>query len=172
MGNDENIGVVMGPREYDCEDMPGGNGPPTDAANEVEGIISAMDAKFVRWDIYRAAGGHWVLTAELQNGQTFHETNSGFVMALVAAVDWVPLPLVPRPPVRLSRDGFTPVKSGSKWRLKYHDRDAGVQCGTRREVEAFADRSVATSNFECDIWESTHGWSRDKVEGVDFRYMR
>ena len=162
----------MGPREYDCADMPGGEGQLTDLATEVEHIHSAMDEKFSKWDIYRSASREWVLTAEMPTGQTFRETNFYYIMVLAKALEWIPLPLVPRPPQRLYRNAFTPQKNGSKWRVKYLDQDCGVQCGTKKEVEEFADRQVARSNFDADIWDATHGWTVGKVEGVDFRWMR
>jgi len=162
----------MGPKEYDCSDMPGGEGQLADFAKQVDEIHSAMDQKFVKWDVYRSAGREWVLTAEMPTGQTFHETNSQYVMVLVKALCWVPLPLVPRPPQKLCRNGFVIAKLGPKWRAAYDGRDCGVSCGTKREVEQFADRAVARSNLDSDIWDATHGWTIGKTEGVDFRWMR
>jgi len=162
----------MGPKEYDCSDMPGGEGQLTDFAAELEGMVLAMDAKFRKWDVYRSAFGEWILTAEDQGGQVFREANPQFVMALTKALCWVPLPLVPRRPQRLYRAGFVAKKSGSKWRIDYEGRDAGVLCGTKKQVEEYADRAVARSVFDSDIWDATHGWTIGKTEGVDFRYMR
>jgi hypothetical protein len=41
-GASKNIGEIMGPREYDCEDMPGGNGPPIEAASRYHDDLLKM----------------------------------------------------------------------------------------------------------------------------------
>lgn len=142
---------------------------PASAHCIVRKLVGDMDAKFARWDIYRTALGEWHLKGE-QSAQTCEITADGFVEAIEEALQWRALPLVPRPRERLCREHFKPKKSGSKWRIAYLGRDCCVQCDTKRAVEALADRQVALSISETDRWESEYGWSREKTEGVDFRW--
>lgn len=137
----------------------------------VRQLVGDMDVKFTRWDIYRTAMGDWHLKG-VQATQVCEITADGFVEAMQEALQWRALPLVPRPRERLYRENFQTKKNGSKWRMTYLGRDCYVQCDTKREAEAYADRQVALSISETDSWESMYGWSRDKTEGVDFRWAR
>lgn len=140
-------------------------------AAQVQQLIEGMDHKFTRWDIYRAALGHWCLRAE-QLTQICEINKDNFVEVLQEALEWRALPLVPRPKERLYREHFKPKKDGSKWRMTYLNRDIYISVSTKREAEAFADRQAAQSKVDCDAWESEYSWTRDKVEGVDFRWAR
>lgn len=137
----------------------------------VRGLVGDMDVKFTRWDIHRTAMGEWHLKGE-QSTQVCELTADGFVEAIQQALEWRALPLVPRPRERLYRENFQAKKNGSKWRMTYLGRDCCVQCDTKRETHDYADRQVALSISEADSWESMYGWSRDKTEGVDFRWAR
>lgn len=137
----------------------------------VRRLIGEMDMKFTRWDIWRTAMGEWHVKGE-QSTQPFELTADGFTEALELALNWRALPLVPRPHERLYRNGFQSRKNGSKWRVSYLDRDCYIQVDTKREAEAYADRQVALSISETDSWESMYGWSRNKTEGVDYRWAR
>lgn len=137
----------------------------------VRQLVVDMDAKFTRWDVYRTATGDWRLKGE-QSAQVCEVTANGFVEAIQQALQWRALPLVPRPRDRLYREGFAAKKHGNKWRMTYLGRDCYVQCNTKKEVESYADRQVALSISAAESWESLYGWSRDKVEGVDFRWDR
>lgn len=137
----------------------------------VRQLVGDMDVQFTRWDIYRTAMGDWHLKGE-QSTQVCEITADGFVEAIQEALQWRALPLVPRPKERLYRENFKAKKNGSKWRMTYLGRDCYVQFDTKREAEAYADRQVALSISETDSWESMYGWSRDKTEGVDFRWAR
>src|SRR6056297_61469 len=137
----------------------------------VRQLVGDMDAKFTRWDIYRTAMGDWHLKGE-QSTQVCEITADGFVEAIEEALQWRALPLVPRPRERLYRENFAAKKNGSKWLMTYLGRDCCVECDTKKEAEAYADCRVALSISETDSWESMYGWSRDKTEGVDFRWAR
>ena len=137
----------------------------------VRDLVSKMDEKFTRWDIYRTCLGAWKLKAE-QATQTCEIESDDFVAAMEEALTWRALPLVPRPPSMLYRELFALKKNGSKWRVTYGGSDCCIQVDTKKEAEAFIDRQVAMSKSECDGWEINYGWSRDKVEGVDFRWAR
>lgn len=142
-----------------------------DASAVVRKLVGDMDIKFSRWDIYRTAMGDWHLKAE-QSTQICELNADGFVEALERALQWRALPLVPRQRERLYRENFKSKKNGGKWRVTYLGRDCYVQFSTKREAESYADRQVELSISETDSWESMYGWSREKTEGVDFRWAR
>lgn len=143
----------------------------SELAKSIRELVSQADVKFTRWDVYRTALGEWHFKGE-QATQVFEVTTDGFVEAIQQALQWRALPIVPRPKERLYASGFGFAKNGNKWRVTYLSRDCCVQFDTKRDAEAYIERQVKLSQSEIDSWELMYGWSRGKVEGVDFRYAR
>lgn len=142
-----------------------------DVASEVRDLVSQMNAKFARWDMYQTALRKWRVTGE-QSTQLCDISADGIVEALRGALAWRALPLVTRPPQVLCRDGFAARKVGRQWQLTYCGQDQHAHFGSKKEAEAAADRAVAYSVSAADSWETMYGWSRGKTEGVDFRWAR
>lgn len=124
----------------------------------------------VRWDLYRAGNGDWIVRLRTDGQDSFHNSDT-IHGALAAAVEWKPLPIIPPPPKRMHANGFVPVKDGSHWRLTYMGRDQAIRVKTRREAVETAVKLERYSNAAADEWEREHGWSRNATEGVDFVYQ-
>ncbi len=137
---------------------------------ELKSLEQQIDAKFKQWDVWRTAGKEWHFKGE-QEGAHFSVTLPTISEAFCAALEWIPLPSVPRCPRLLSSYLFKPAKSGTKWRLNYDDRDFGIEVKTKREAEEAAERFCQRSATAFAEWQSQYSWTLTKTEGVDFRYQ-
>ena len=132
-------------------------------------LVAELDRKFpAAWDLYRLAVGGWAVKVkgedEAFKGETIED-------ALQSAVDFVPLPRIPRVPTLLFKDSFSIVKSGSKWDVHYN---GGYYCGgimTERKAEATIDHHVAMAEKRYLDWLAEFGCHYQlKDEGVTFRW--
>ena len=107
---------------------------------------------------------------EIDGDGKFSCTRDSVIDALVDAIEFIPLPTVPRRPRLLGMSGFVPYKSGSKWRLKYLGQDYGISVDRKSDAESFARRQAEASENAIGEWDRKYAWCAGKVEGKDFRY--
>lgn len=136
---------------------------------ELKALELQVDAKFSTWTAWPTALKEWHFQGE-QEGARFSVTSATISEAFVSAIEWKPLPVVPRCPRQLYQGRFVPKKSGSKWRLEYDGQDCGVLVNTKREAGEAVDKFCQRSNVAVSEWQHLHGWTTSKTEGVDFRY--
>jgi hypothetical protein len=134
-------------------------------------LFAILDDKFRMWDVYKTAMNEWCFSGTFSDGDgKFSCTRESVIDALVDAIEFTPLPTVPRRPRLLGMSGFAPYKSGSKWRLKYLGQDYGISVDRKSDAESFARRQAeASENAICE-WDRKYAWCAGKVEGKDFRY--
>jgi hypothetical protein len=128
-----------------------------------------VDAKFLTWTAWPTAMKEWHFQAE-QEGAHFSINSTTISEAFIAALEWKPLPVVPRCPRQMYQGRFRLVKNGSKWRLLYDDQDCGVQVNTKREAAECVDKFCQRSTNAVSEWQHLYGWTASKTEGVDFRH--
>jgi hypothetical protein len=134
-------------------------------------LFALLDAKFRMWDIYKTAMNEWCFSGTFSDGDgKFSCTRDSVIDALVDAIEFIPLPTVPRRPNVYDRKAFLPYKDGYKWRLRYLGKDFGVLTQTKTQAEQAADKIAEHSRESHERWMIAYGWTIDKVEGRDFRY--
>lgn len=144
--------------------------------NEIDKTINELAAKmrnkFDLWQLYPTGGQKWCVRGVIGE-QVFMETFPGLTEALTAALDWVPMPVIPRRPMRYVKNFMEARKDqwGKKWELWHSGRRvAGCLFKTKKAAMAAAETIVDRSNREADQWEEKYGELALKVDGVDFRY--
>ena len=141
------------------------------AKDTLDVLFAILDVKFSKWDIYRTAMNEWCFRGLCRDGSgDFSFTRESIIESLVEAVEFIPLPIVPRRPRLLGMSGFVPYKSGSKWRLKYLGQDYGISVDRKSDAESFARRQAEASENAIGEWDRKYAWCAGKVEGKDFRY--
>src|SRR5574343_1429693 len=121
-----------------------------------EPLVRILDERYqhvkasVPWCIYRASTGEWIvmITDRTFPGETIEE-------ALAKAVDYVPLPEIPRRPKELNVDEFEPRKSGKCWHLYYGDDFQGV-LKSKRDCLKVAPKIVARSMQAALDWDAKY----------------
>ena len=139
-------------------------------------MVAQLDGWGEKWDVYRTYDRSWcVVRGDADQRRTF--IRPALTEALSAAVgEGAPLPVVPRPPGRLTRDDITVVKSGSKWDVvDSRNGRSFIICGnlpTRKKAEAAADKIVEVHQMAVDRWDNDWAAVTAGVEGVDFRWAK
>jgi hypothetical protein len=139
-------------------------------ASDVDAMAATLDDRYGPggWDLWRAAIGGWVVKIESDKSTHSRDTIG---QALQAAIDYKPLPVVPRRPSLFFADGASIYESGrSGWRVEYKDRDRGVLLKTKKLAEQWAKQEEQRSVEAHSSWMTNYGWTVGKQEGVDFRY--
>ena len=138
-------------------------------ASDVDALVSTLDERYCMdgWAMWRAAIGGWVVKLECDQSTHSKPTIS---QALQAAIDYTPLPVVPRRPSLFSAAMAREYKSGNGWRVKYQGRDCGVLLPKKKLANDWAIHEDKRSLEAYNAWMANHGWTLGKQEGVDFRY--
>jgi hypothetical protein len=137
--------------------------------SDVDAMVQTLDERYGMdgWAMWRAAIGGWVVKIESDKSTHSKPTIS---QALQAAIDYKPLPVVPRRPSLFSASGADIYKSASLWRVRYDGRDCCVGARTKRAAWDWCEMTEYANKKAIEDWETNHGWTLGKQEGVDFRY--
>jgi hypothetical protein len=138
-------------------------------ASDVDAMVQTLDERYGMdgWAMWRAAIGGWVVKIESDKSTHSKPTIS---QALQAAIDYKPLPVVPRRPSLFSASGADIYKSASLWRVRYDGRDCCVGARTKRAAWDWCEMTEYANKKAIENWEANYGWTLGKQEGVDFRY--
>lgn len=134
-------------------------------------LVSILDEKYGnKWDLWRTALLAWCARIKRDSEQQVFD-GATLQEALSKAVEFIPLPEIPRQPAAIFRNGFTVKKDGSKWVLLYRDYTWHASISTKRMAEELADNHVKRNTTAREDWEQDYGsMARHGVEGVTFRY--
>jgi|LakMenE18May11ns_1017448.scaffolds.fasta_scaffold9640622_1 hypothetical protein len=137
--------------------------------SDVDAMVQTLDERYGMdgWAMWRAAIGGWVVKIESDKSTHSKPTIS---QALQAAIDYKPLPVVPRRPSLFSASGADIYKSASLWRVRYDGRDCCVGARTKRAAWDWCEMTEYANKKAIENWEANYGWTLGKQEGVDFRY--
>lgn len=138
--------------------------------HDINELSDKLDKKFGKsWNIWRSITGHWCFRGTLKEQQC-EARGDGIASAMMSALCWEAIPLVP-PEVRtLMLDAFEPVKVGSSaWRLIYDGNDCCVRFKTKREAMEYAEERTEQSKLDRDKWLDKFGWTLHMTEGKDYR---
>jgi hypothetical protein len=137
--------------------------------SDIDALASTLDGKYGPdgWSLWLTAIGGWVVKIESDKSTHSKPTIS---QALQAAIDYKPLPVVPRRPSLFSASGADIYKSASLWRVRYDGRDCCVGARTKRAAWDWCEMTEYANKKAIENWEANYGWTLDKQEGVDFRY--
>jgi hypothetical protein len=134
--------------------------------NELVDQLDAVHGK--TWNLWRAALGHWCVQIRLSDGKTETLDAPDLEAALLAAIAWRDLPIIPYRPHPIY--DIAPVKDGSKWRLLADGRDAGGNIPTKTRALELAELRKSQAAKACADWDEKYGAASRGVVGVDFRY--
>ena len=138
--------------------------------SDVDALACVLDERYGMdgWAMWRATIGGWVVKIESDKSTHSKPTIS---QALKAAIDYKPLPVVPRRPSLFSADGAGIYKAGKRgWRVEYRGRDCCVWLETKKMAEQWAKQEEERADKAYEDWMANYGWTLGKQEGVDFRY--
>ena len=138
-------------------------------ASDVDAMVATLDERYGKdgWSMWRAAIGGWVVKLECDKSTHSKDTISE---AIKAAIDYKPLPVVPRRPIEFLAANAEIYKSGSLWRVWYKQRDCCVGARTKRAAWHWCEMTEYANKKAIEDWMTNHGWTLVKQEGVDFRY--
>jgi hypothetical protein len=132
----------------------------------VDNLIAALDLKFPSWDVYRLMGKDWLVTVKAKGDQKFECSHSSLEEALRAALDWTPLPVIPRRPMAPQSE---PVKRAGGWivvdTLGY---PMSQRYGTRRQASKALEEIIEHWSEADNLWLGEYGWSLEAREGLDY----
>jgi hypothetical protein len=140
-----------------------------DLAYDVDAIAKRLDEKDPRWSLYRTHDQRWGV--QIRNERET-ETFCGEHLATVLqqAFEWKFLELAPRQPEVMTEADFRVVRPNDReWELQFRGRYYS-RFKTKKEAQQSIEKRVAISKREFDGWESQFGWTKEKIEGVDFRW--
>jgi hypothetical protein len=137
--------------------------------SDVDALVATLDERYGRhnWNLWSASIGGWVVKLNKEVSSHYGETISE---ALQAAIDYKPLPVVPRRPIEFLAANAEIYKSASLWRVRYDGRDCCVGARTKRAAWDWCEMAEHANKKATEDWETNHGWTLGKQEGVDFRY--
>jgi len=131
-------------------------------------LVDILDARYgQKWDLYRLALGGWGVKLP---GESEVMTAEAIEAALGKAVEFTPLPRIPRVPTLLFENSFEVVKSGSHWDIHYN---GGYYCGsikTKTKAKAVIAHHVQMAEKAYLDWRAEFGHYRLSDEGVTFRW--
>jgi hypothetical protein len=137
--------------------------------SNVNELAAILDAKYPGWWLWRTAGGDWGLQVK-REGQSESFVDSDLVTAMQSAVDWRFLELVPREPNIVYESQFKVVRPNDReWELQHAGRYFGRFKTKKMAMESIV-KMVDWHQRLHDEWLAEFGWSREKIEGVDFRW--
>jgi hypothetical protein len=139
-------------------------------ASDVDALVAVLDERYGRhnWNLWSASIGGWVVKLNKEKTSHYGDTIGE---ALQAAIDYKPLPVVPRRPSLFSADGAGIYKAGKRgWRVEYRGRDCCVWLETKKMAEQWAKQEEERADKAYEDWMANYGWTLGKQEGVDFRY--
>jgi hypothetical protein len=139
------------------------------ATDHVNELVEKLDRQFELWDMWRTAEKNWVVQVRAQ-GQAKCFNAPEIPAAMLLAVKWIPLPVVPRRPAVFSLACFRAIRSGSKWRLTYLDGDCGIRVDSKTAALKFAREQTERSQVMSDKWMEEFAWVLSATKGVDFEY--
>jgi hypothetical protein len=138
--------------------------------SDVAAMVAELDERYgaCGWSMWRAAIGGWFVKIESDKSTHSKPTIS---QAIKAAIDYKPLPVVPRRPSIFSASGAIVYKvRGGGWGVEYKGRDCYVWLPTKKMAEQWAKQEEERADKAYDDWMANYGWILGKKEGVDFRY--
>lgn len=131
-------------------------------------LIERLDRQYPGWDLYRTARRQWCVTIQAE-GQKYQGSQDQIDSALSSALDWRPLPLVPVEPTVYAESEFDVFKDGSKWEIRRNGSFYFGNYPTKTAAKQALDQLLDRSRQNFLDWQEEWGWTRSKVEGVDFR---
>ena len=135
--------------------------------NELDELITKLDAKYPKWELYRAYDKTWRFTDKTQ--VSLEGTMSE---CLTNALTHVVLPIVPRCPKAVEPEDFTVEGKSGKWDIHYKGQGYAYGYKTKDKasqvIAGMCDRLAKT----LELWEEQYGWTRHKQEGVDFLHSK
>lgn len=146
--------------------------PAIDAPATIDELASQLDSKCCGWNLWRTAMGQWVVQIPVA-GQSSLESFDGSELLLVlqAALDYVPLPLIPRRPTVYSDDQFTIVKNSHRWVIKINGWPVYNNVATKKMAGEFIKRHIDRHAAAAKEWELKYAATvANGIEGKDFRY--
>ena len=138
-------------------------------SSDVDAMVATLDERYGRhnWNLWSASIGGWVVKLNKEKTSHYGDTIGE---ALQAAIDYKPLPAVPRRPIEFLAANAEIHKSGSLWRVCYNGRDCCFGAKTKRAAWDWCEMTEYANKKAIENWMANHGWTLGKQEGVDFRY--
>lgn len=135
---------------------------------DVDALTGELDRLFDSWDVWRRMGGGFCVKVS-SGGRDKTASNTSLVAALTEASKFAFLPLVPARPIMVD---LHVEKVGRQWHVLTDSGQMAARFGTKKAAVAAIDRSGERVEKAIQEWDREHGWSVDKVEGVDFETGR